>query len=292
MYQRNKPYILILPAVAVITVLFFGGLALGFIQSLGLFNISGNSHFTLNAYKELLSTTDFFRSLQLTFKVAIIATIASGIISIVLISILFVIEENKMSKLFRRIFQIPILVPHITAAYLIGLLLMKGGLISSITYSLGITKTLQAFPSIINDVNSLGIIITYIWKEVPFIILMLIPVVQRVEDSWLEIARVFGGTRIDFFKEVVLPLLIPTWISSMLIVFAFTFSDFEVPYLLGVTYPKFISVFAYDIYLNGELSARPLALAANFILVIITAILGICAYKIIKKWDIKKEMRW
>jgi putative spermidine/putrescine transport system permease protein len=292
MYQRNKPYILILPAVAVITVLFFGGLALGFIQSLGLFNISGNSHFTLNAYKELLSTTDFFRSLQLTFKVAIIATIASGIISIVLISILFVIEENKMSKLFRRIFQIPILVPHITAAYLIGLLLMKGGLISSITYSLGITKTLQAFPSIINDVNSLGIIITYIWKEVPFIILMLIPVVQRVEDSWLEVARVFGGTRIDFFKEVVLPLLIPTWISSMLIVFAFTFSDFEVPYLLGVTYPKFISVFAYDIYLNGELSARPLALAANFILVIITAILGICAYKIIKKWDIKKEMRW
>ena len=292
MYHKNKPYILILPAVTMITVLFFGGLALGFIQSLGLFNVSGNSHFTLNAYKELLSSTDFFRSLQLTFKVAIIATIASGIISIVLISILFVIEENKMSKLFRRIFQIPILVPHITAAYLIGLLLMKGGLISSITYSLGITKTMEAFPSIINDVNSLGIIITYIWKEVPFIILMLIPVVQRVEDSWLEIARVFGGTRIDFFKEVVLPLLIPTWISSMLIVFAFTFSDFEVPYLLGVTYPKFISVFAYDIYLNGELSARPLALAANFILVIITAILGICAYKIIKKWDIKKEMRW
>ena len=292
MYQKNKPYILILPAVTMITVLFFGGLALGFIQSLGLFNISGNSHFTLNAYKELLSSTDFFRSLQLTFKVAIIATIASGIISIVLISILFVIEENKMSKLFRRIFQIPILVPHITAAYLIGLLLMKGGLISSITYGLGITKTMEAFPSIINDINSLGIIITYIWKEVPFIILMLIPVVQRVEDSWLEIARVFGGTRIDFFKEVVLPLLIPTWISSMLIVFAFTFSDFEVPYLLGVTYPKFISVFAYDIYLNGELSSRPLALAANFILVIITAILGICAYKIIKKWDIKKEMRW
>jgi len=68
--------------------------------------------------------------------------------------------------------------------------------------------------------------------------------------------------------------------------------DFEVPYLLGVTYPKFISVFAYDIYFNGELSTRPLALAANFILVTITAILGICAYKIMKKWDIKKEMRW
>ena len=292
MYQKIKPYILIAPAILIITILFFGGLILGFIQSLGLSSISGNSHFTVNAYKELLSSTDFFKSLQLTFKVATISTIISGIISMVLINILFVIEENRFSKLFRRIFQIPILVPHITAAYLIGLLLMKSGLISSISYGLGITKTMEAFPSITNDINSFGIIITYIWKETPFIILMLIPVVQRVEDSWLEIARVFGGTRIDFFKEVVLPLLMPTWISSMLIVFAFTFSDFEVPYLLGVTYPKFISVFAYDIYFNGELSARPLALAANFILVTITAVLGICAYKTIKKWDIKKEMRW
>lgn len=292
MYQKIKPYILIAPAILIITILFFGGLILGFIQSLGLCNISGNSQFTVNAYKELLSSTDFFKSLQLTFKVATIATITSGIVSMVLINILFVIEENRLSKLFRRIFQIPILVPHITAAYLIGLLLMKSGLISSISYGLGITKTMEAFPSIINDINSFGIIITYIWKETPFIILMLIPVVQRVEDSWLEIARIFGGTRIDFFKEVVLPLLMPTWISSMLIVFAFTFSDFEVPYLLGVTYPKFISVFAYDIYFNGELSARPLALAANFILVTITAVLGICAYKTIKKWDIKKEMRW
>lgn len=292
MYQKIKPYILIAPAILIITILFFGGLILGFIQSLGLCNISGNSHFTVNAYKQLLSSTDFLKSLQLTFKVATIATITSGIISMLLINILFVIEENRLSKLFRRIFQIPILVPHITAAYLVGLLLMKSGLISSISYGLGITKTMEAFPSIINDINSFGIIITYIWKETPIIILMLIPVVQRVEDSWLEIARIFGGTRIDFFKEVVLPLLMPTWISSMLIVFAFTFSDFEVPYLLGVTYPKFISVFAYDIYFNGELSARPLALAANFILVTITATVGICAYKTIKKWDIKKEMRW
>jgi len=251
MYQKIKPYILIAPAILIITILFFGGLILGFIQSLGLCNISGNSHFTVNAYKQLLSSTDFLKSLQLTFKVATIATITSGIISMLLINILFVIEENRLSKLFRRIFQIPILVPHITAAYLVGLLLMKSGLISSISYGLGITKTMEAFPSIINDINSFGIIITYIWKETPFIILMLIPVVQRVEDSWLEIARIFGGTRIDFFKEVVLPLLMPTWISSMLIVFAFTFSDFEVPYLLGVTYPKFISVFAYDIYFNG-----------------------------------------
>ncbi len=292
MLQKIKPYMLVLPGLMIMIVLFLGGLILGFIQSLGLWKISGDSYFTFNAYKELLTSSDFLKSIVLTLKISITSTTASGIVAIVLICLLFIIEENKISRLLRKIFQSPILVPHITAAYLMGLLLMKSGWVSSITYSLGLTKGIESFPSIINDVNSFGIIITYIWKETPFMILMLIPIVQRIETSWLEIARIYGSSRVDFFKEVIFPLLIPTWISSMLIVFAFTFSDFEVPYLLGVTYPKFVSVWAYDIYFNGELTARPVALAANFILVVITALLGILAYNIIKKWDIQKEMRW
>lgn len=292
MFQKIKPYILMLPAMIVIMTLFLGGLALGFLQSLGLFSIMGNSHITFDFYKELLISADFIKSIGLTFEISVISTIASGALAMILTYILFIIEENKISKILRRIFQLPMLVPHITSAYLIGLLFMKSGWISSITYYFGITKSMEGFPSLINNINSIGIIITYIWKEVPFILLMLIPIVQRIETSWLEIARVFGGTRKEFFKEVIIPLLMPTWISSMLIVFAFTFSDFEVPYLLGVTYPKLAAVFAYDIYINGELSIRPLALAANFMLTIITAILGILAYKIIQKWDIKKQMRW
>lgn len=292
MLQKIKPYILILPALLVTVILFFGGLFLGFIQSLGLWNISGNSSFTFGAYRWLFTSSDFLNSLRLTLTIATASTIAAGIISMLLIYILFILGENKSSRLLRRILQIPLLVPHITAAYLIGLLFMKSGWISSLAYYLGLIKNIESFPSIVNDVNSFGIVITYIWKEVPFIMLMLIPIVQRIEASWLEVARIYGAFRKEFFKEVLLPLLVPTCVSSMLIVFAFTLADFEVPYFLGVTYPKFVSVYAYDIYFNGELILRPLALAANFILVVITAILGILAYKAAKKWDIQKEMRW
>lgn len=292
MWEKIKPYILLLPALVVIATLFLGGLFLGFIQSLGLLNISGVSYFTISAYKELFISQDFINSLGITLKISAYSTIASGVISMLIIFILFLLEENRFSRLLTRIFQIPLLVPHITAAYLIGLLFMKSGWISSITYGLGLTNSIESFPSITNDVNSFGIIITYIWKETPFILLMLIPVIQRIEASWLETARIYGAFRVEFFKEVLLPLLVPSWISSMLIVFAFTFSDFEVPYLLGVTYPKFVSVFAYDIYFNGELQLRPIALAANFILVLITGLLGWLSYLITKKWNIQKEMRW
>lgn len=291
MWQRSRPYILILPSLIIIGTIFLGGLILGLLQSLGLMDIGGNSHFTINAYRQLILSTDFISSLVLTLKIALLSSALSGVLAIILVRILFILGENRKTAVYRKAFMAPMLVPHITAAYLIMLLFMKSGWLSSIVYSIGITKTMDGFPSVVNDLNSLGIILTYVWKETPFIMLMLFPIISRTKDSWLEIAQVFGARRQEFFKEVMLPLMMPTWLSSVLIVFAFTFSDFEVPYLLGVTYPKFISVYSYNMYYNGQISDRPLALAANFILAIITAMLGLLAYRVAKGRDIK-EVRW
>lgn len=291
MWQKSKPYILILPALLIIGTLFFGGLILGLLQSLGYMNIEGNSHFTINAYRQLMISKDFTNSLVLTLKVALISSVLAGFLALILIRLLFILGENKKTAILRKIFQVPMLIPHITAAYLIMLLFMKSGWLSSITYALRITKGMDAFPSVVSEPNSLGIILTYIWKETPFIMLMIFPVMIRTQDSWLEIAQVFGARRQEFFKEIILPLITPTWLSSVIIVFAFTFSDFEVPYLLGTTYPKFISVYSYSMYYNGQMSDRPLALAANFILAFITAILGFIAYKLVRKENTKK-VRW
>ncbi|MEF9951033.1 MAG: ABC transporter permease subunit [Clostridium sp.] len=261
-------------------------------QSLGVYNITSESELSLDAYKSLFISSEFLESLWLSFRVAIISTLISGIIGLFIIKIVFVLGKSTLSGIIKKVVEIPLLVPHIASAYLIGLLLMKSGWISSISYNLGLIGSIEEFPSLTNNINSISIIITYIWKEVPFIVLMILPLVNRIESSWLDIGRVYGCNRSRFFKEVIQPLIYPTWISSMLIVFAFTFSDFEVPYLLGVTYPKFLSVYAYDIYINGELDDRNIALAANFILAFVTICLGYIAYRLNKKWKITKEKRW
>ncbi|MEG0006242.1 MAG: ABC transporter permease subunit [Clostridium sp.] len=261
-------------------------------QSLGVYSLASESQFSFNGYIYLVKSKEFLESLWISFRVSLISTLLSGVIGLYIVKIIFTIGEGKGSKYLKSVFQLPLLVPHIASAYLIGLLLMKSGWISSIAYLFGFINSIEEFPSLINNTNSIGIIVTYLWKEVPFIILMLIPVVNRIEGSWLEIGRIYGCSRKRFFSEVVRPILMPTWISSMLIVFAFTFGDFEVPYLLGVTYPKFLSVYAYDIYINGELNERGIALAANFILALITIIIGLIAYKISRKSSITKEKRW
>ncbi len=61
-------------------------------------------------------------------------------------------------------------------------------------------------------------------------------------------------------------------IAASLIVFAFTFGAFEVPYLLGKTYPTILPVMAYNEYRDIELTARPVAMAINLLIALITAV--------------------
>ena len=58
-----------------------------------------------------------------------------------------------------------------------------------------------------------------------------------------------------------MPLVAPAWISASLVVFAFVCSAFEVPFLLGRTYPSTLGVVAQRRFMSLEIADRPEAMA-------------------------------
>jgi putative spermidine/putrescine transport system permease protein len=52
---------------------------------------------------------------------------------------------------------------------------------------------------------------------------------------------------------VVFPVISPSVVAASLLVFAFTFGAFEVPYLLGKSYPTMLPVMAYNEYREIDL---------------------------------------
>ncbi len=72
------------------------------------------------------------------------------------------------------------------------------------------------------------------------------------------------------FFNVIFPILMPSILSSFIIIFAFSFGAFEVPYLLGPTTPKSLPVKAYIEYSNPDLTNRPYAMVINTILIVIS----------------------
>lgn len=295
MYQESKKYLAILPAILVILILFWGGLLYGLLQSFGLFNITGKSIFTLDVYKEVLGSDWFMVSLLFTIKIAVFSSFYSGIIALFVLFILFVFDqenEHKKRDFLKNIFTSPMSIPYLVSGYLITIILMRSGWISSIYYSLGLIKEITEFPVLTNEKKGISIIVTYVWKTAPFIVLMSYPALLRINKKWIEVAKVFGIKKSRFFIEIVLPLLLPSIITSIFIVFSYIFSAFEVPYLLGVTYPKSLAVLSYELYSKGNLEMRPHVMVINIVISLISFGIGIVVYFINEKYIIKKQRGW
>ncbi len=291
MLQKSRPFLLLLPAVGVIVLLFFGGLFDGLMKSLGYFPAIGETQLQVTAYTSLIQSEGFWDSLVLTARIAFLSSVIGALMGGGLAISLFMLNHSTKSavpQFWHRVFQLPLTIPHLVGGYIIVLLFMQSGFLSKILASAGWIDEITDFPILVNDPFGWGIILTYAWKEAPFVSIMIYPVLTRIHRAWRDVSRVFGASNWNFIREIVLPALLPAWTIAAFIVFVFTFSAFEVPYLLGVTYPSMLPVYAYQLYTSGELADRPEALAVNIILAFITILLGLVVYYFSRRWNVLK----
>jgi putative spermidine/putrescine transport system permease protein len=133
------------------------------------------------------------------------------------------------------------------------------------------------------DKNGIGVILVYIYKGIPFIAFMTFSILKNFSDNLESVAMNLGASKSQAFFNILLPLSMPTIISSFIIIFAFSFGSFEVPYLIGPTTPRALPVEAYIRYSSSDLTQRPYAMAINVILTTFSFVLLIIYNKLLKK---------
>ena len=265
---RLKIPLLLAPAMLVLGGLFAATLYATLIQSLGYFPAIGMTEISLDAYREVLGSRDFLDSLLLTFYVAGVSTILATVLAVLAALAL----RHGSGRMVSVVFQIPITVPHLVAAVGIALVVSQTGLGARLAAALGLIGEPAEFPALLYDRYSVGIILTYVWKEVPFVALVVLAGLRGVAGELEEVARTLGANAWQRFWYVVFPVIAPGIVAASLIVFAFTFGAFEVPFLLGRSYPTILPVMAYDEYRSVELTDRPVAMAINVLIALITGL--------------------
>ncbi len=263
---RLKIALLLAPAVGVIGVLFAGGLGVALVQSLGYMPAIGLTEPDLDAYRQVLADENFLDALLLTLYVSGVSTGVSTVLAVLAALAL----RRSGGRLSAVVFQLPITIPHLVAAVGIALVVAQTGLGARLAAGLGLIGEPKDFPALLYDRYSAGIILTYVWKEVPFIALVVLASLRGVALELEEVARTLGAGAWQRFWYVVFPVISPSVVAASLLVFAFTFGAFEVPYLLGKSYPTMLPVMAYDEYREIDLAARPGAMAINVLIALIT----------------------
>ncbi len=267
--------LMLLPALAVVAVLFGGGLLLGVLQALGYLPGAGLTRLSGVHFVRVLSDPDFFLSFGMTLYVSVVSTLLAAGFSIIAALVL-----DRMAARYRPVhfvFQLPLTVPHLVIAVAVMFMLAPAGLLARTAVAVGLIQTPADFPLMVNDRWSIGIIVTYVWKEIPFITLMLLAVLRNAGRDLVDVGRTLKASAWQRFRHITLPTIFPALGAASLIVFAYTFGAFEVPYLLGRTYPMTLPVRAYKHYSDIDLMARPEGIATGLLIALVVAVAVVTA---------------
>jgi len=221
-------------------------------------SMTDNTGFSLQAYRALFYDHAFWASYLYSVRISTISTVLSLIIGILITRLLY---QKLLKTEWKLLVWVPMIFPHFVWGYMVVLLLSQTGFISSIFNHFEWIQDFSQFPILLYEPFGIGIIVTYVWKEIPFVVLMLLPVYAQMNQQMPLVVKTLGGNEWNVFKTTEWPWVAPVLFETGIIIFAFILSAYEVPALLGTTYPKMLSVLSYEWFFYADFRYRPKAFA-------------------------------
>ena len=239
------------------------------VQSFGYIPAFGLTKLTLRYYAEVFRNPDFASSVWVSLKIALWSAVLACVLGVALCMALIKTRRAKGATLYA--IRLPILVPHAVVAVFVVQLLGQTGLIARLGYALGLLEDYTQFPQLLYTPSYFGTILAYLWKEIPFVAYFVLAFMSSISETLGEAAENLGASPLRSFFEVTLPLSLRVIAKAFLIIYIFAFGGYELPLLLGSTLPKALSVQTYLAYMSPDLLQRPLAMAMNGTMLLLSA---------------------
>ena len=231
--QSTYAYILIAPGLILVMLILVYPLLRGIVSSFftqAPASMKFASFAGLDYYKDLLKDDIFAKALKNSAIWTVTIVAAQYIIGLGIALILN--KDFKGRGIYRSLILIPWVVPNIAAAMTWKWMYAgQYGIINFILKNLGI---------IAKDVDWLGssktafgaLIVTAVWKGIPFITIVLLAALQSIDTSQYEAVRIDGGSPLQGFRHITLPGIKEVSITTVLLVTIWTFNQFDLVYAM------------------------------------------------------------
>lgn len=71
-----------------------------------------------------------------------------------------------------------------------------------------------------------GLVPVYLYFQVPLMVITFMPALSGLKQQWAEANATLGGTRLTYWTRVAIPVLAPSFLGSLLLLFANAFSSY------------------------------------------------------------------
>lgn len=77
-----------------------------------------------------------------------------------------------------------------------------------------------------------GLALTYLYFQIPLMILVIAPTIDGLKREWREAADNLGATGLQYWRYIGLPVLLPSLLGAMVLLFGSAFAAYATPYAL------------------------------------------------------------
>ncbi|RYE86809.1 MAG: ABC transporter permease subunit [Hyphomicrobiales bacterium] len=115
-----------------------------------------------------------------------------------------------------------------------------------------------------------GLTLTYLYFQIPLMVLIIAPAIDGLKREWSEASTVLGATRWQYWRMVVLPVLAPSLLGCFLLLFANAFGAIATAYALTGSSLNIVPILLYAQIRGDVLHNANLGYALAFGMIVIT----------------------
>ncbi|MGB5868771.1 MAG: ABC transporter permease [Albidovulum sp.] len=186
--------------------------------------------FQFGNYLQIVTDPQYFRVILRTLKIAFFVSLGAALLAYPYAYFLVYKVRNPNLRLALYMAVVaPLWVSYLLRAYTWKTILGTTGVLNSFLMSVGILSE----PSSVFLYNQTAMIVTLIYVFIPFMVMPIYAVLEKIPRSLTEASSDLGVGRFRTFLMVTLPLSIPGIVAGFTMTFCLTFGDFIAPFLVG-----------------------------------------------------------
>lgn len=231
-------------------------------------------------YKTVLSNTAFHLAIKNTCRF-----VGVGIPLLLLLSFVAAlgIYKSRWMRLLKSVYLLPMAVPTAVVVLIWKVFFHKAGIANQLLAIFGIWK----IDWMATDAAFAVLIISYIWKNLGYTVVLWIAGMAAIPESITEAARVDGATGWQCVRYMILPQLKPVFYTITMLSFLNSFKVFREAYLVAGAYPQKSIYLLQHLFNNWftNLELEKMSSAA----VLLAVFFAICSLSLGNLWE-KEEI--
>ncbi|RRI07817.1 ABC transporter permease subunit [Mesorhizobium tamadayense] len=126
-----------------------------------------------------------------------------------------------------------------------------------------------------NILSFWGLTLTYVYFQIPLMVVIIVPAIDGLKKEWGEAAATLGATQAQFWRMVVIPVIWPSFLGTVILLFANAFGAIATAYALTGSSLNIVPILLYAQIRGDVLHNAHLGYALAFGMIVITGLANV-----------------